>query len=118
MSTIKKTVFKIKNQNGLYEPYHFETSGDLVKLDNGQTLEEKLNEIGQLTDATPDTSGLMSPSDKSKLDQLDVAVIEKMEQDLDDLSQEMNEFKQEPRICYQLEEPMDVPNGTVWIVGE
>lgn len=118
MTTIKKGVFRVRDESGVYVAHHLQTSVDQVLLEDGTNLKQKLAEIKTPDLATPITNGLMSSSDKVKLDQLSKEEIDLLEQALLVVSNKVNTLQQAPRIYHQAEEPVDAENGTIWIVGE
>lgn len=88
---------------------------------------------------TADNDGLMSRLDKTKLDELNVEEIRDMSSSLTTLNEKVeqvqastNEVKEltnthetrltqlesQPQIYYQVSEPVNAVNGSIWIVGE
>lgn len=89
--------------------------------------------------ASETVDGLMSHNDKTKLDNINLEKIEELGTDLTGLKssveivttkvsttetelsaqkQRLDTLESRPRIYYQMEEPRNVPNGSIWIVGE
>lgn len=118
MTTIKKGVFRVRNEVGEYIPHHLQTSADQVLFEDSENLEQKMSNLEQPSLATPDNNGLMASTDKAKLDQLNLSDISDLKEGITGINSKMEALEQVPTIIYSSEEPIDVKNGTIWIVGE
>lgn len=118
MTTIKKGVFRVRNEVGEYIPHHLQTSADQVLFSDGKDLEAKMSELSQPPLATSQVDGLMASTDKAKLDQLNLSDISDLKEGITGINSKMEALEQVPTIIYSSEEPIDVKNGTIWIVGE
>ena len=113
---------------------------------NTRYTKEEVNEVINdslqglnIPTASETVDGLMSHTDKAKLDSINLEKIEQLGTDLTGLKssvenvttkvltnetelstqkQRLDTLESRPHIYYQTEEPRNVPNGSIWIVGE